>query len=99
MKITPEQERELFFYLKRELNRLSVVIKSVKLIGKSDKKFLDILNLAKCYFNDAKYFYDKKEYVKSFELLNYCWGLLDALAISKMLKVPKRFQKWFKTEF
>ncbi|MGB9748735.1 MAG: DUF357 domain-containing protein [Candidatus Woesearchaeota archaeon] len=99
MKLSEEQERELFFYLKRELRRLSVVMLNVKVFKNSDESSFELFNLANSYFNDAKYFYEKNEFVKSFELANYCWGLLDALAISKALNVPKRLRHWFKAEF
>jgi hypothetical protein len=99
MKLSKEQENEMFFYLKRELVRLSNVMSKVKLVENVDERISEVFALAKSYFNDAKYFYDKKEFVKSFELVNYCWGLLDALAISKTLSVPKRFRSWFKAEF
>jgi hypothetical protein len=99
MKIEEEQERELFFYLKRELKRLSVVMPNVRVFKNEGESSFEIFNLASSYFNDAKYFYEKNEFVKSFELVNYCWGLLDALAISKALDVPKRLRPWFKAEF
>jgi hypothetical protein len=46
-----------------------------------------------------KYFFKKDEHVKAFELQNYVWGLLDSLALSKAIEVPKEFQKYFKAEF
>ena len=93
-KLTDKQHDELFFYLERELKKLEEVFKKVKI-----KKDLDAFKLAKSYFQDSKHFYEKKEYVKSFELVNYVWGILDALAIHTEMTVPKEIQKWFKSDF
>ncbi|UCD20519.1 MAG: DUF357 domain-containing protein [archaeon] len=95
MKINKKQEKELFHYMERELKKLEQVFKKIKL---KEKKFSNTFNLALSYFKDSKHFYKKQEYVKCFELLNYTWGLLDALAISKGILVPKTIKKWFKIE-
>ncbi|MEM1536125.1 MAG: DUF357 domain-containing protein [Candidatus Pacearchaeota archaeon] len=95
MRLTKKQEKELFFYMQRELKKLKEVFKEVEL---KNEKASEIFCLAKTYFEDALYFKEKKEYVKVFELVNYCWGLLDALAISKALKIPTKMKKWFKIE-
>ncbi|MEM7825914.1 MAG: DUF357 domain-containing protein [Candidatus Aenigmatarchaeota archaeon] len=95
-----KQEKELFFYMNRELKRLKQVFSEVNLKKKVTKKASkEIFELAYSYFKDALYFYQKQEYVKTFELLNYCWGLLDALAIAKVLRVPPKMCGWFKTNF
>jgi len=93
-KLPQKQHDELFFYLERELKKLEEVFKKVKV-----KKDLDAFKLAQDYFQDAKHFDKKEEYVKAFELVNYVWGILDALAISKDISVPKEIQKWFKNDF
>jgi hypothetical protein len=93
-KLTYKQHEELFFYLERELKKLKEVFKKIKV-----KKDAEAFKLAQSYFQDAKHFDEKKEYVKAFELVNYVWGILDALAIHKEISVPKEIQKWFKTDF
>jgi len=93
-KLPQKQHDELFFYLERELKKLREVFEKVKV-----KKDADAFKLALSYFQDAKHFDKKKEYVKAFELVNYVWGILDALAISKDISVPKEIQKWFKNDF
>mgnify|MGYP003886043905 CR=1 FL=1 len=84
--------------LKREDKKLKEVFKSIKLIEKKGKA-KEIFELAKSYYKDYVYFKEKKDYVKAFELQNYVWGLLDALAILKAISVPKKLQKYFKTDF
>jgi hypothetical protein len=43
-----------------------------------------------------KYFYEKKDFVKAFELENYIWGILDTLINLKLIDVPEEYKKWFK---
>ena len=48
----------------------------------------DFLNMAQCYFNDAKHFKDEKQdWVLAFAALNYAHGWLDAGARSKLFLV------------
>ncbi|WP_342765398.1 DUF357 domain-containing protein [Candidatus Nanopusillus massiliensis] len=48
------------------------------------------------YYKDLKYFYEKKDFVKAFELENYIWGILDTLINLKLIEVPEEYKKWFK---
>ena len=56
-----------------------------------DKKRLkdakDFLDMAQRYYSDAKYFYDKKDFVLAFGALNYAHGWLDAGARIKLFDV------------
>jgi hypothetical protein len=38
----------------------------------------DVVNLAKRYCEDTKYFLEKKDYVTAFGCINYAHGLIDA---------------------
>lgn len=96
LEISKKQQEELFFMLERESKKLIQVFSNIKL---KDKKYSQVFNLSKTYFQDMQHFLDKKEYVKAFELENYVWGLLDALAIAKAINVPARMRGWFKAEF
>ncbi|MEM4633611.1 MAG: DUF357 domain-containing protein [Candidatus Anstonellaceae archaeon] len=42
----------------------------------------EILDLARRYCEDAKYFLEKEDYITSFGCINYAHGLLDALRFS-----------------
>jgi hypothetical protein len=39
----------------------------------------DLLDIAKRYCEDTKYFLEKKDYVTAFGCINYAHGLIDAL--------------------
>jgi hypothetical protein len=75
--------------LDKELNKLNQVF---KLINSEDLEF----QLAKSYYEDAKYFKEVGKIVEAFELVNYVWGILDTLARKKCIKVPEEIKKWFK---
>ena len=47
----------------------------------------DFLNMATCYFKDARYFERKGDLVTAFAALNYAHGWLDAGARSGLFKV------------
>jgi hypothetical protein len=81
---------EFFYYLNREYEKLNKIFE--KIIFK-DKRFEEFLL---SYYKDMKYFYEKREYVKVFELENYIWGVLDTLINLNLIEVPEDYKKWFK---
>ena len=83
-------EKEFFYYLNREYRKLSEIFKDIKFKDKDYEKFI----LA--YWEDTKYFYSKKEYVKAFELIMYIWGWLDCLINEKKIEIKEDYLKWFK---
>jgi len=59
-------------------------------ISKDDSKkdsAIEFLDMAKRYFNDAKYFKEKDDYVNAFAALSYAHGWLDAGARIKLFDV------------
>ncbi len=65
---------------KKDIDKLETLIvkfKEKKLDTKYEKTFLHSLN----YLNDAKYFYEKKDYFSAFGAANYAYGCLDGLLI------------------
>jgi hypothetical protein len=63
--------------------------KAIKVIEKNkiDKKGKELLKLAKCYFEDAKYFKNRGEYINAFSAINYAHAFLDCGVILKIFKV------------
>ena len=83
-------ENEFFYYLNREYEKLKIVFEKIKFKDKDIEKFV------RAYYEDMKYFYNKKDYLKAFELENYIWGILDALANLNIIYVPEDIKNWFK---
>ena len=50
-------------------------LKSKKLTGTQEKT----VELAKQYYEDSKYYLEKKDYITAFGCINYAHGLLDAI--------------------
>ena len=50
-------------------------LKNIKL----DYQQIKILELSKQYFEDSKYYLEKKDYFTAFGCINYAHGLLDAI--------------------
>ncbi|HIP66675.1 MAG TPA: DUF357 domain-containing protein [Candidatus Nanopusillus sp.] len=85
---------ELMYYLEREYRKLEIVFSKVHFIGNQKDVWILILS----YWEDCKHFYNKNDYIKAFELVNYIWGMLDILANLDLLEIPRDVKKWFKIE-
>ncbi|MBS7640933.1 MAG: DUF357 domain-containing protein [Candidatus Bathyarchaeia archaeon] len=79
------EERALKYILKAER-----VLKNMKisegpaLVGV--ERMREVVDEARRYFEDAKYYFDKKEYDVSLASIAYCEGLLDALRLLKLVE-------------
>jgi len=81
---------ELIYLLEREFKKLKIVFDKVKFLDKDLEKFV------KSYWEDCKYFYERGDNIKAFELVNYIWGILDCMANKNLLEIPEDIRKWFK---
>lgn len=67
---------ELRKKVKKELERTEFAIAELEV--KDSEEAEDLERLIRSYYKDARYFYEKGEFLKAFELFSYVWGLLDA---------------------
>ena len=79
----------------KEHNRTTFAFKELKVNNKEGAN--DLYLLAKSYFDDANYFYDKNQLLEAFELFAYTWGLLDAGARLGLFN-PGKARKHYKVE-
>ena len=63
--------------LSKYFSLTSLALKKVKIVEKHRKKAEDLLNLAKCYFDDAKFFEKKGDLVNAFGAVCYAHAFLD----------------------
>ena len=63
--------------LKKYFELTSAALKKVKIVEKHKKEAEDLLNLAKCYFDDAKHFEKKGDLVNAFGAVCYSHAFLD----------------------
>jgi len=73
MKKTPEKRIE---------EDIKLFYQNIKDVNETEKN-KEILDLAKRYCEDTKYFLEKKDYITAFGCINYAHGLLDALRKQK----------------
>ena len=67
---------------------LDVAKKAIKTIDKEKKKeALAVIDMARRYYDDAKYFENKRHYVNAFAALNYAHGWLDCGSKLGLFKV------------
>ncbi len=74
-KITDEKLDKYFDITGRAIKKVKINSQGIINMKKAAEDFLD---MAKRYFDDAKHFRDKGDYVNAFAALNYAHGWLDA---------------------
>lgn len=83
------KERTLHYILKTER-----VLKELKIVDDSvhvEKRLVEqIIDEARRYFEDAKYYLKRKEYEVSLASIAYCEGLLDALRMLNLVSFEWR---------
>ena len=77
---------------KKEIDKVELILKELKLV---DPKGNDILNLINSYFEDAKYFYNKKQFVQAFEAAVMCWTYADAGLHLKVFEINDSLKRLF----
>lgn len=87
-----EQLQELCM---KEIKKMEDVFKNIKII---DNKGLELYNLALSYFNDSKYFLDKKDFVRSFEAIIISWTYIDSGLHLKLFEIPTNLKIYFTVE-
>ncbi|MEM2873876.1 MAG: DUF357 domain-containing protein [Candidatus Nanoarchaeia archaeon] len=72
--------------LNKEFARTEKALKIIKIVS-NKKEVRELYDLAKRYYEDAKYFKEKDDWISAFGALNYAFGLLDAGAKLKLFDV------------
>ena len=73
--ITDEKLDKYFDVSKRALKKLKICVPQRSHLYKIAEDYID---MAKTYYEDAKHFREKGDYINSFAALNYSYGWLDA---------------------
>lgn len=94
MKQITKQKLEKYLEITRKA--LAGVKISKKLDKEEKKKAEDVLDMATRYFNDANFYYKKKEdYVTAFAAVNYAHAWLDSGARLGLLEVDESVKEFF----
>ncbi|WP_457742155.1 DUF357 domain-containing protein [Thermococcus sp.] len=73
--VTDERLQKYFRITEEALKRLEVAVHEKSLLYEVAR---DFLTMARSYFEDARYYYEKGDYVTAFAALNYAHGFIDA---------------------
>lgn len=74
----------------REIHRMEEVFSKL-IVNKQS----EVLEMAKRYFSDAKYFASKEKWLEAFEAVVISWAYIDALLHLGYVDVPKELQNLF----
>ena len=85
--ITEEKLKKYFEVTGKALKKVKIVSGYKKINSKNIAD--DFFDMASRYYRDAKYFYEKKDFVNAFAALNYAHGWLDAGARLGIFDVDK----------
>ncbi len=73
--ISEEKLQKYFKITEEALKTLEIAVHEKSLLYSAAK---DFLTMAESYFRDARYYYEKGDYVTAFAALNYAHGFIDA---------------------
>ena len=74
IEITETKIKKYLDITKRALLKIKIILPKKTFLEEISKEIYD---MAKTYFEDAKYFYKKKNFVNAFGCVNYAHGWLD----------------------
>ena len=77
----------------REMKRMIEIFENIEIAD--DKKADEFYSFAENYFEDGKYFFDKKKFVEAFEAFIISWAYLDMGLKLQLFKVSKGVRKYF----
>lgn len=80
---------------RKEIEKMEKIFKNIKL---KNKIGLEIFNLALSYFSDSKYFFEKKDFIRSFEAIVISWTYIDAGLHLNLFEIPENLKIYFTVE-
>lgn len=75
---------------KKEIEKMQRVFENLEILENNE-----VIDLAKRYFEDAKYFFEKENYTKAFEAVVISWTYIDACLHFKKVKIPENLKNYF----
>lgn len=73
-----------------QIKIIDKVISEIKTIEENE-----VIELAKNYFEDAKYFLKNKDYISAFEAIIISWAYIDACLHFGKIKIDESLKKYF----
>lgn len=70
--------------VEKEIKRVEDMIKNIVYCNVNCKEIMINMN---SYFNDSKFFFEKKDFLNAFEAIIICWSYLDCLLKLGLIKI------------
>ncbi|MEM5815178.1 MAG: DUF357 domain-containing protein [Candidatus Aenigmatarchaeota archaeon] len=80
---------------KKEIEKMEKVIREVKIVNPNG---LEIFNLSLSYLKDSKYFFEKKDFLRSFEAIIISWAYIDVGLHLKLFEISESLKIYFTIE-
>lgn len=64
----------------KDINKLESILSECVRHG-FDRKFPEVYEYASNYYNDARHFFEKKDYFSAFGAANYAYGFVDCIFV------------------
>ncbi|MEM0144077.1 MAG: DUF357 domain-containing protein [Candidatus Parvarchaeum sp.] len=79
----------------KEINMMEKVFKSLSVKDGSNKLSAEFFDMSSNYFNDSRFFIEKKDYIRAFEAIVISWAYVDAGLKSGFFEVPATLREYF----
>ena len=79
----------------REISMMEKVFRALSVKDDENKLSSEFFDMSSNYFNDSKFFMEKKDYIRAFEAIVISWAYIDAGIKVGLFEVPVDLREYF----
>jgi hypothetical protein len=79
----------------REISMMEKVFRALSVKDDENKLSSEFFDMSSNYFNDSKFFMEKKDYIRAFEAVVISWAYIDAGIKIGLFEVPVDLREYF----
>ena len=79
----------------KEIDMMEKVFRSLSVKDGENKLSSEFFDMSSNYFNDSKFFVQKKDYLRAFEAVVISWAYIDAGIKAGLFEVPVNLREYF----
>jgi Uncharacterized protein conserved in archaea len=79
----------------REISMMEKVFRALSVKDDENKLSSEFFDMSSNYFNDSKFFMEKKDYIRAFEAVVISWAYIDAGIKVGLFEVPIDLREYF----